>query len=127
MAADEDRVGLRQHVQGALAVADRVGAGNAQVGNRRVIAYEATAIARQLGDEILESLRQDPIVPSVQGLRLELPYDFTGEEYAQILSDTARYIAPALGWSPAQAVEAPDHGVPRAAATSRPSSITASA
>jgi hypothetical protein len=87
-----------------------------------------TLFARDLvgtSDEILESLRQDPILPSVQELRLELPYDFTGEEYAQILSDTARYIAPALGWSPAQAVEAPGHGVPRAAATSRPSSITA--
>jgi len=87
-----------------------------------------TLFARDLvgtSDEILERLRQDPILPSVQELRLELPYDFTGEEYAQILSDTARYIAPALGWSPAQAVEAAGHGVPRAAATSRPSSITA--
>jgi alkanesulfonate monooxygenase SsuD/methylene tetrahydromethanopterin reductase-like flavin-dependent oxidoreductase (luciferase family) len=87
-----------------------------------------TLFARDLvgtSDEILESLRRDPIVPRVQELRLELPYDFTGEDYAQILSDTARFIAPALGWSPAQVPAAPDHGVPRAAATSRPSSITA--
>lgn len=87
-----------------------------------------TLFARDLvgtSDEILESLRKDPIVPRVQELRLELPYDFTGEDYAQILSDTARFIAPALGWSPAQVPAAPDHGVPRAAATSRPSSITA--
>ncbi|WP_436127583.1 hypothetical protein [Acidovorax sp. LjRoot117] len=79
--------------------------------------------------EILERLRQDPVVPQVQvqALRLELPYDFSVDNYAQILSDTARYIAPELGWSPAAAEPgAPcGHCPARAADTSRPSSITA--
>ncbi|AYM96756.1 LLM class flavin-dependent oxidoreductase [Acidovorax sp. 1608163] len=85
-----------------------------------------TLFARDLvgtADEILEHLRRDPIVPLVQELRLELPYDFSAAEYTQILRDTARLIAPELGWVPASAVG--DYRAARAAATSRPSSITA--
>lgn len=51
-----------------------------------------------MADEILEQLRKDPILPRVEELRLELPYDFSIEDYRQILSDTASLIAPALGW-----------------------------
>ena len=51
-------------------------------------------------DEILESLRRDPVLPHINELRLELPYDFALEEYQQILSDFIRYIAPELGWKP---------------------------
>lgn len=87
-----------------------------------------TLFARDLvgtSDEILESLRKDPIVPRVQELRLELPYDFNVHEYAQILSDTAQYIAPELGWVPAAAGPTVDgYCMDRAAATSLPSSIT---
>jgi len=48
-------------------------------------------------DEILSALRRDPILTRVSELRLELPYDFSYEEYAQIIEDTARLIAPELG------------------------------
>jgi alkanesulfonate monooxygenase SsuD/methylene tetrahydromethanopterin reductase-like flavin-dependent oxidoreductase (luciferase family) len=49
-------------------------------------------------DEILERLRQDPVLPQVSELRVELPYNFSGEEYEQILDDLSRRIAPELGW-----------------------------
>ncbi|MDY0746747.1 LLM class flavin-dependent oxidoreductase [Paucibacter sp. R3-3] len=48
-------------------------------------------------DEILDTLSRDPVLPQVSELRLELPYDFRSEEYAQIIEDAARLIAPALG------------------------------
>lgn len=51
-------------------------------------------------DFILEALRSDPILPSVQELRLELPYDLELVQYQQILSDFATSIAPELGWQP---------------------------
>jgi hypothetical protein len=87
-----------------------------------------TLFARDLvgsADQILQWLHEDPIVPLVQELRLELPYDFAPDEYRQILEDTARLIAPALGWRPGQGGAAAS--AQRAAATSRPSSITAMA
>jgi alkanesulfonate monooxygenase SsuD/methylene tetrahydromethanopterin reductase-like flavin-dependent oxidoreductase (luciferase family) len=49
-------------------------------------------------DEILERLRADPMLPQVSELRLELPYDFSAEQYEQILTDTMQHIAPELGW-----------------------------
>lgn len=49
-------------------------------------------------DEILERLREDPVLPQVSELRVELPYNFSGEEYEQILSDLSGRIAPELGW-----------------------------
>ncbi|PWJ50230.1 Flavin-dependent oxidoreductase, luciferase family (includes alkanesulfonate monooxygenase SsuD and methylene tetrahydromethanopterin reductase) [Quadrisphaera granulorum] len=52
-------------------------------------------------DEIVEKLLADPVVAQVSELRLELPYEFSAEDYAQILTDVARSVAPALGWRPA--------------------------
>jgi alkanesulfonate monooxygenase SsuD/methylene tetrahydromethanopterin reductase-like flavin-dependent oxidoreductase (luciferase family) len=49
-------------------------------------------------EEILERLRKDPVLPHVHELRVELPYNFSGDEYDQILSDLSRSIAPELGW-----------------------------
>ncbi|SEJ74966.1 MULTISPECIES: LLM class flavin-dependent oxidoreductase [unclassified Variovorax] len=49
-------------------------------------------------DEILERLRQDPVLPQVEELRVELPYNFSTDEYEQILTDLAGRIAPELGW-----------------------------
>jgi len=49
-------------------------------------------------DEILERLRKDPVLPHVSELRVELPYNFSSEEYAQILTDLSARIAPELGW-----------------------------
>ncbi|WP_185546183.1 LLM class flavin-dependent oxidoreductase [Variovorax sp. KBW07] len=49
-------------------------------------------------DEILERLRKDPVLSQVSELRVELPYNFSGEEYEQILSDLSGCIAPELGW-----------------------------
>lgn len=51
-------------------------------------------------DQIIEWLLNDPVLPLVDELRLELPYEFTLPEYEQILTDTIERIAPALGWSP---------------------------
>lgn len=54
--------------------------------------------------DILQSLRQDPIVQEVQELRLELPYNFSKAQYSQILHDVATRIAPELGWKPTSTI-----------------------
>ncbi|MCX8999658.1 LLM class flavin-dependent oxidoreductase [Rhizobiaceae bacterium BDR2-2] len=38
-------------------------------------------------DEILETLARDPVLPLVSEFRLELPYEFEAEDYAQIITD----------------------------------------
>ncbi|MET3927038.1 LLM class flavin-dependent oxidoreductase [Devosia sp. 2618] len=50
-------------------------------------------------EQIIEWLLNDPVLPLVDELRLELPYEFSLSEYEQILTDTIERIAPALGWS----------------------------
>ncbi|EJZ22823.1 LLM class flavin-dependent oxidoreductase (plasmid) [Rhizobium sp. Pop5] len=60
-----------------------------------------TLFARDIvgtSEEILERLFADPILPEVNELRLELPYEFEHEEYRQILHDFVTIIAPQLGW-----------------------------
>ncbi|AEV83099.1 oxidoreductase [Actinoplanes sp. SE50] len=47
--------------------------------------------------EIVERLTADPVLARVSELRLELPYEFRRDDYEQILHDTVRLIAPALG------------------------------
>ncbi|WP_136682809.1 LLM class flavin-dependent oxidoreductase [Falsirhodobacter xinxiangensis] len=37
--------------------------------------------------EIAEHLRRDPVLPEATDLRLELPYEFTAQDYRQILTD----------------------------------------
>jgi alkanesulfonate monooxygenase SsuD/methylene tetrahydromethanopterin reductase-like flavin-dependent oxidoreductase (luciferase family) len=49
-------------------------------------------------DQILEALRRDPILPKVNELRIEAPYNLAYEQYMQILTDFVERIAPALGW-----------------------------
>jgi len=49
-------------------------------------------------DEILDTLRADPVVREASELRIELPYNFADEDYEQILTDFVRLVAPALGW-----------------------------
>ncbi|SDY72160.1 Flavin-dependent oxidoreductase, luciferase family (includes alkanesulfonate monooxygenase SsuD and methylene tetrahydromethanopterin reductase) [Variovorax sp. YR266] len=49
-------------------------------------------------DEILERLRHDPVLPHVSELRVELPYNFSSEDYEQILTGLSGRIAPELGW-----------------------------
>ncbi|SEP67287.1 Flavin-dependent oxidoreductase, luciferase family (includes alkanesulfonate monooxygenase SsuD and methylene tetrahydromethanopterin reductase) [Devosia sp. YR412] len=51
-------------------------------------------------EQIIDWLRNDPVLPLIDELRLELPYEFTLPEYEQILTDTITHIAPALGWTP---------------------------
>jgi alkanesulfonate monooxygenase SsuD/methylene tetrahydromethanopterin reductase-like flavin-dependent oxidoreductase (luciferase family) len=48
--------------------------------------------------EIVERLQADPILPLVDMLRLELPYNFAIADYRQIIGDFVRLVAPALGW-----------------------------
>lgn len=50
-------------------------------------------------EQIVEWLLSDPVLPLVDELRLELPYEFSRAEYEQILTDTIERIAPALGWT----------------------------
>ncbi|UXN69952.1 LLM class flavin-dependent oxidoreductase [Devosia neptuniae] len=50
-------------------------------------------------EQIAGWLLDDPVLPLVDELRIELPYEFTLPEYEQILTDTITRIAPALGWS----------------------------
>ncbi len=52
--------------------------------------------------QIVESLLVDPVLPLVDELRLELPYNLPHDDYLQILGDFVAHIAPALGWQPAQ-------------------------
>ena len=54
-------------------------------------------------EQILEQLAADPVVTAVSELRLELPYEFSREDYEQILNDVRHLIAPELGWRPAAA------------------------
>ncbi|OIS94719.1 LLM class flavin-dependent oxidoreductase [Brucella cytisi] len=49
-------------------------------------------------EQILETLAADPVLPLVSEFRLELPYEFHAEDYAQILTDFARLL-PASGAS----------------------------
>jgi hypothetical protein len=49
-------------------------------------------------EQILQALRADPSLARVGAMRLELPCNFALDDHAQILADTARPIAPALGW-----------------------------
>jgi hypothetical protein len=56
-------------------------------------------------EEILEQLFNDPFLPQVSELRLELPYEFEQDEYRQILSDVVTLIAPELGWGTTLAVQ----------------------
>ncbi|KUL94265.1 oxidoreductase [Bosea sp. WAO] len=49
-------------------------------------------------DEIADRLAADPVLPLVDTLRLELPYNFAAEDYRQILGDFVRLVAPRLGW-----------------------------
>jgi alkanesulfonate monooxygenase SsuD/methylene tetrahydromethanopterin reductase-like flavin-dependent oxidoreductase (luciferase family) len=53
--------------------------------------------------EILARLHSDPVLARTAELRLELPYEFTQDEYGQILHDFVTRIAPELGWRPAPA------------------------
>lgn len=49
-------------------------------------------------EQILEQLHQDPLLHEVDELCIELPYEFTGEEYEQILTDFIERVAPEIGW-----------------------------
>jgi alkanesulfonate monooxygenase SsuD/methylene tetrahydromethanopterin reductase-like flavin-dependent oxidoreductase (luciferase family) len=51
-------------------------------------------------EQILEQLSADPVLATVSELRLELPYEFSREDYEQILHDVRTLIAPELGWRP---------------------------
>jgi hypothetical protein len=52
-------------------------------------------------EEIVERLLADAAVQEVSELRMELPYEFSHEDYEQILHDVVHAVAPRLGWRPA--------------------------
>ncbi|KHK99887.1 hypothetical protein LK09_00690 [Microbacterium mangrovi] len=49
-------------------------------------------------DEIIERLRADPTFDGRTRLRVSLPYGFTDDEYAQILTAIRSHVLPELGW-----------------------------
>lgn len=49
-------------------------------------------------EEIIAQLINDPILREVDEFRIELPYEFSHNEYQQIISDFIAGVAPALGW-----------------------------
>jgi alkanesulfonate monooxygenase SsuD/methylene tetrahydromethanopterin reductase-like flavin-dependent oxidoreductase (luciferase family) len=53
--------------------------------------------------EIAERLLADAAVQEVSELRMELPYEFSHQDYEQILHDMVHFVAPRLGWRPAAA------------------------
>jgi hypothetical protein len=52
-------------------------------------------------EQIVELLLADAVVAEVSEFRVELPYEFSREDYEQILHDLVHSVAPALGWTPA--------------------------
>ncbi|MFL1427157.1 MULTISPECIES: LLM class flavin-dependent oxidoreductase [unclassified Nocardiopsis] len=53
-------------------------------------------------EQIAEHLHADPAFQQVQEVAFALPFTFDHEDYAQILTDIARRLAPLLGWRPAR-------------------------
>ncbi|MFH9937970.1 LLM class flavin-dependent oxidoreductase [Streptomyces murinus] len=51
--------------------------------------------------ELAERLRADPAFREVDEVAFALPFTFAHEDYAQILTDMATKLGPALGWRPA--------------------------
>jgi alkanesulfonate monooxygenase SsuD/methylene tetrahydromethanopterin reductase-like flavin-dependent oxidoreductase (luciferase family) len=49
-------------------------------------------------EEIVERLLADAAVQEVSELRMELPYEFSHQDYEQILHDMVNSVAPKLGW-----------------------------
>jgi alkanesulfonate monooxygenase SsuD/methylene tetrahydromethanopterin reductase-like flavin-dependent oxidoreductase (luciferase family) len=49
-------------------------------------------------EEIVERLLADAAVQEVSELRMELPYEFSHQDYEQILHDVVHSVAPKLGW-----------------------------
>ncbi|WFR66021.1 hypothetical protein P9139_13205 [Curtobacterium flaccumfaciens] len=52
-------------------------------------------------ERIVEQLAQDATLAEVDEFRIELPYEFAGDEYEQIVADVVARVAPELGWQPA--------------------------
>ncbi|TPW75718.1 LLM class flavin-dependent oxidoreductase [Schumannella soli] len=50
-------------------------------------------------EEIVARLLADPLLAQVDELRLELPYEFSQDDYEQILADVVGLVAPRLGWN----------------------------
>jgi alkanesulfonate monooxygenase SsuD/methylene tetrahydromethanopterin reductase-like flavin-dependent oxidoreductase (luciferase family) len=51
-------------------------------------------------DEIIQALLADPVTAAASELQVNLPYEFSIEDYRQIVADFATLIAPTLGWQP---------------------------
>ena len=49
-------------------------------------------------EQFLERLTQDPILPLVTEMHLELPYDLALQQYDQILAGFSSRMVPEIGW-----------------------------
>jgi alkanesulfonate monooxygenase SsuD/methylene tetrahydromethanopterin reductase-like flavin-dependent oxidoreductase (luciferase family) len=50
--------------------------------------------------DIAQALLADPVTASASELQINLPYEFSIDDYRQIVTDFATLVAPALGWQP---------------------------
>jgi alkanesulfonate monooxygenase SsuD/methylene tetrahydromethanopterin reductase-like flavin-dependent oxidoreductase (luciferase family) len=75
-------------------------------------------------DHIVESLIADPALRELSELRLELPYEFSVEEYEQIIHDVIERVAPELGFTPE--ITTTGHSRSTAAAAGSPGSASVS-
>jgi hypothetical protein len=51
--------------------------------------------------ELADALHADPAFQLVDEVAFALPFSFEPEDYAQIITDMAERLGPALGWEPA--------------------------
>ena len=87
-----------------------------RVSRERYRAWYESRLARQAGpqgprrtlfsadlvgpaEQIVEQLVHDATLAEVDEFRVELPYEFAGDEYEQIVADVVAKVAPELGWS----------------------------
>lgn len=64
-----------------------------------------TLFARDIvgtAEQVIDTLGNDEAFRLVDEVAFPLPFDFEYEDYAQILTDIATLVAPALGWQPAR-------------------------
>lgn len=53
-------------------------------------------------EQIAQTLHDDPTFAAVREVAFALPFSFREEDYAQMLTDIATRLGPALGWEPSQ-------------------------
>jgi alkanesulfonate monooxygenase SsuD/methylene tetrahydromethanopterin reductase-like flavin-dependent oxidoreductase (luciferase family) len=79
-------------------VESRAGRVGVPVGPKRML-FAADLVGTSA--EIADALYADPAFQAVDEVAFALPFSFEPDDYAQILTDIAEHLGPALGWTPA--------------------------